>query len=110
MNQDQFIHDTINNLIAAELYFAEQLDREVFSIKEGAYILGSVKQFNRLRRLMLQYHDEHGHDLALHELPSLTTLIDHLQSDRVAEAVVEAILVRGKMAELIEQAETALAG
>ena len=104
MTQDELIHDTINNWIAAEFYFAERLD------KEGAYILGSVKQFNRLRRLMLQYHDEHGRGLELPELPSLTALINHLQGDRVAEAVVEAILVRGKMADLIKQAETALAG
>ena len=83
MNKDQLTHDTINNVLAAELYFAERLDREVFSIKEGADILGSVKQFNRLRRLMLQYHDEHGRDLELPELPSLSTLIDHLQGDRV---------------------------
>ena len=110
MNQGKPIQDAVNDLIAADLIFTERLEREDLLIKEGRYILGSVDQFNRLSQLLDQYREKYGCELKLPELPCLTALINHMENDRVMEAVIEAIIVRGKMAALIKQAETALAG
>ena len=110
MNQGKPIHDAVNNFIAADLIFSERLEREDLLIKEGRYILGSVEQFNRLSHLMNQYREKYGCELELPELPNLAALIYHLKNDRMAQAVMAAIIVRGRMAVIIKQAEAAVAG
>lgn len=62
MNQGKLMHDTIHNLIAAELYFAQWQRRDGLSLNEEGNAPGPVEQFNRLRELMVQFRDEHGCD------------------------------------------------